>query len=189
MIYDNWKDKRLNFDKMIEMHCIDPRNYVHWIQKVYDEDEEGLLTLDEYRYVKYMFSKGYKVFFDGEVEGDVSDFHFDIKDSAVAEYMRQKGTDTNVEFFRSGFGDECHAACPKDDDDDEKHPHRYNPNKNYPVTNEEFETDEDFNVDDIIPDTIKKEKTKKKVVPKKVVPKKVVPKKAAPKKAVPKKKK
>ena len=42
----------------------------------------------------------------------------------------------------------------------DKHLHRYDPNKDYPVTNEEFETDEDFNEDDIISDRIKKEKTK-----------------------------
>jgi hypothetical protein len=182
------------------MYCVDPKGFVYFkadINNNYkDKDEgvgEGLLTLNEYRYVHSMLAKGYvfDIYGRPSIEsGDKDDLTFYIEDKVVEEQIREKGFSTNIEYFANCWK-HC-ESCRFDDDDDydyKNHPHRYNKNKDYPVTNEEFYTDDDnFNVDDIISDGINKErtKTKTKIEPKKVAlnTKKTVPKK----KIIPKKK-
>ena len=79
--------------------------------------------MNEYRYVKYMFSQGYqfcteelKIRKKYSAHSD-SDFNFDIENTYAKEYIKKHGNDTNIEFFRNRFSQRCKKSCPKGGND------------------------------------------------------------------------
>lgn len=163
-IYKDWKGKDLNLDEMKKIYCFDPSKYVLFkchieFRRGSDYNEEGLLTLHEFKYVEYMFNNGFKVHL-GEINGKhsevtVDDMVYTFYDGSdgdaetnntIEEYITQHGTNTNVNHFSESMREEdCKDCCKYDKkcDDDEDHTHAYCKNKSYDEI--ESESDESDN--------------------------------------------
>lgn len=124
-IYNDWKGKELDLDKMKNKYCINAYKYVYWQAEVSFDNgaqyyKEGLLTHDEYLKVINKFKND--TFYLSYINGKFCDETLELKDfkfylvqskdtqdtikaikRKIENYILENGKKTDYHFFKSHF--------------------------------------------------------------------------------------